>query len=180
MYRLGDPERGSNIHAKRRRSSALGPSVWAGSESGGERRSGHALAFERLDLELVVVAQVDEIDGGCTLWGQRLEIGQQRFDPREVDAPEKCARRLVCALLGSVERDEAVHDVRDASRGHLRSDPAETRLGPVDTAPEHHEVLRHDAISELADAALEPEPGDVMLAAAVGTAADFDVEAGHL
>ena len=45
-------------------------------------------------------------------------------------------------------------------------------------AADHDEVVRRGAAADLAQAALEADAGDVMLAASVRAAADLDVEAG--
>ena len=52
-----------------------------------------------------------------------------------------------------------------------------SRRSRRDAAADHHEVLRHGARSDLAQAALEADRRDVMLAAAVRAAADLDVAA---
>ena len=48
-----------------------------------------------------------------------------------------------------------------------------------DAAADHHEVVRRRPAANLAQAALEADAGDVVLAAAVRAPADLDVEARH-
>ena len=61
--------------------------------------------------------------------------------------------------------------------GIFAASRAKLRAVAVVAAADHHEILRHRLRSDPADAALEPERRDVMLAAAVRAAADFDARA---
>ena len=89
---------------------------------------------------------------------------------------KNAAARLVLAPLGGVETREPIERDVGATRGNLRHEPAEGRALGRDAAANHDEVLRHRAAVHLAEAALETDRGDVVLAAAVRTAAHLDVE----
>src|SRR4029079_1285620 len=73
------------------------------------------------------------------------------------------------------EGDEALDGFGRRPRGNLGGDTAETGAVGVHAAADHDEVLRHGALAEAADAALEADRGNGMLAAPVRAAADLDV-----
>jgi hypothetical protein len=64
-------------------------------------------------------------------------------------------RLLAVLLLVAIEAEQPIEDLRHAARRHLGADPAELGAVLVDAAAEHHEVLRHRLVADLADAALE-------------------------
>src|SRR5262249_18545934 len=118
-------------------------------------RSGHALTLLGLDLELFLLAQVDEILGRRVVEGQSLEIAEPTLRAGQVDAPKVGGSRLAVGMLGRVEGHQTVDRLRDAARGHLRRQPPERRAAFVDATSQHHEVLRDHLVTQFANAALE-------------------------
>ena len=78
-------------------------------------------------------------------------------------------------LLASVHLDQPIDDVRNAARRESWRPGGRTMAPPCSrAAADHDEVLRHGAPADPANAALESDRRDVMLAAAVRASADLD------
>src|SRR5262249_1622410 len=95
---------------------------------------------------------------------------------RQLDTSEEGRGRLPRGSLGRVEPHESLHGQWDAASRHLRGEPTERGVAPIHAAAQHHEILGNGPVADLADAALEAERGNVVLATAVRAAADLDVE----
>ena len=90
------------------------------------------------------------------------------------NATEEGAQFLVPLAMIAIEVEQAIESVGQAMDWHLRDDLPEVRRAFIRTTATHeHEVLRHCARTELADASLESDGRDVMLAAAVRAPADL-------
>ncbi len=127
-------------------------------------------------VNVVVSPRSMKSSGTASCGFELLEIGERRLDRRHFHALEEGHRALALVVRARVEVDQPIDDIGDPARRHLGREAAELRALIVDAAADHHEILRHDAIAELADAALEAEARDVMLAAAVRAAAHLDLQ----
>ena len=107
------------------------------------------------------------------------EISKSGGGHRRREPAEECSERLcrLAALL--IQSQQPIDRGRQPAHGHLGHDPAELRtlLGAATT--DEHEVLRQRLVSDLANAALESNRGNVMLAAPIRAAADLDVAVVH-
>ena len=89
---------------------------------------------------------------------ERLEVGQQRLDARQLDAAEERLGRLAFRALLLVEADQPLERLAAAARGHLRREPPEVGRPSVDAAAHHHEVLRHARPPSLRTLPWKPMP----------------------
>ena len=105
-----------------------------------------------------------------------LEIGEQRLHPRHVEPAEKRDRRF--AVLAWPRRAGPAARAPPAARraGTFAARRPNVVRSASMPAADLDEVLRHRLAIDLAQAALEADGRDVMLAAAVRAAADLDVE----
>ncbi len=131
-------------------------------------------------VNVVVSPKIDEVVWDRILRLQLLQVRQRRLDRRHFHALEERRRALAIVVRARVEIDQAIDDIGDPARRHLGREAAELRALIVDAAADHHEILRHHAIAQLADAALEADARDVMLAAAVRAAAHLDLQVRRL
>src|SRR5215218_2387297 len=107
-----------------------------------ETRSGAALAIHHFRVEGVVFGQVDEVHVGGCVRRNFLEIGEERFHPRHLDAAEECERRLRFAAFVAIELDQPFERDEGAPRRHRRDVSAEGGQALLHPAADHHEVVR--------------------------------------
>ena len=77
-----------------------------------------------------------------------------------------------------MKRQQALDGLGHAASRHLGRETGEVRALCAHASAQHHEVLGDGTTADLADAALETDPGHVVLAATVRAAADLHVETG--
>src|SRR5438874_4485204 len=142
----------------------------------GARASGAAFTILHVWHEGLVFARIDEVLRPRLVDRHLLEIGEGRARPGGVDAREERNRGFARLAFALVQTHQTIDRFRYSSRRDLCRETAERGLFSSRVAADHDEVLRQHAIAELADAALQAYPGDVMLSAAIGAAADLDAQ----
>src|SRR5687767_8100648 len=128
-------------------------------------RSGAALSIHHFRVEDVVFRQVDEVLLGRRFGRELLEIGEERLDARRFHAAEEGERAVGLTALAAIQLHETFEGIERPARRHGRDMPPERGDSVLHAPADHHEVVRRGLAADLAQAALEADARDVMLAA---------------